>query len=129
METLRVNIQIGNVSRERWGVLDAIVDTGTFVTTVPDSILRGLDITPTGTRWVRFADGKEARQMDIGYAWVRFEGKEAITQVLFNDEETEPIIGWFALDGLFLEFDPDTKSFTPKVGHLPTIRLVSEGAS
>ena len=126
METLRVNIQIGNVSRECWDVLDAIVDTGTFMTTVPDSILRGLDITPTGTRWVRFADGKEARQMDIGYASVRFEGKEAITQVLFNDEETEPIIGWFALDGLFLEFDPDTRSFTPKVGLMPSILPVSE---
>ncbi len=121
-----MNIQIGNVSRERWGVLDAIVDTGTFMTTVPDSILRGLDITPTGTRWVRFADGKEARQMDIGYAWVRLDGKEAIIQVLFNDEDAQPVIGWFALDGLFLEFDPDTQSFKTKVGLMPSIRLVSE---
>ena len=64
--------------------------------------------------------------MNIGYAWVRLEGKEAILQVLFNDEGTQPVIGWFGLDGLFLEFDPDTRSFTPKVGLLPSFWPVSE---
>ena len=64
--------------------------------------------------------------MDIGYAWVRLDGKEAIIQVLFNDEDAQPVIGWFALDGLFLEFDPDTQSFKTKVGLMPSIRLVSE---
>ena len=101
--------------------MDALVDPRRFMTAVPGSVLRGLDIVPTDTRRVQFADSKEGRQMDIGYAWVRLEGKEAILQVLFNDEWTQPVIGWFGLDGLFLEFDADTKSFTPKVGHLPTI--------
>ena len=126
METSKVEIQIGDFNRERWVSVEALVDPGTFMTAVPGSVLRGLDIVPTDTRRVRFAEGKEAREMDIGYAWVRLDGKEVILQVLFNDEGTQPVIGWFALDGLFLELDQDTESFTPKVGLLPLIRLVSE---
>ena len=125
METPTVEIQIGDFDRERWVSMDALVDPGRFMTAVPGSVLHGLNIVPTDTRRVRFAGGKEAREMDIGYAWVRLEGKEAILQVLFNDEGTQPVIGWFGLDGLFLEFDPDTKRFTPKVGLLPSLWPVS----
>ena len=126
METFSVEIQIGEFDRERWVSVDALVDTGAFMTAVPGSILRGLGVAPAGTWRVRLADGNEARDMEIGYAWVRLEGKDAIVQVLFNDEGTQPVIGWFGLDGLFLEFDPDTQGFNPKVGHLPSIWLVSE---
>ena len=73
METFSVEIQIGDFYRERWVSVDALVDTGAFMTAVPGSVLRGLDIVPTDTRRVRFADGNEARDMEIGYAWVRLE--------------------------------------------------------
>ena len=126
METPKVEIQIGDAERERWVSMDALVDRGRFMTAVPGSVLRGLDIVPTDTRRVQFTEGKDARQMEIGYAWVRLDGKEAILQVLFNDEGTQPVIGRFALDGLFLEFDQDTESFTPKVGHLPSFWPMSE---
>ena len=125
MEAFKVELQIGDLDRERWVPIDALVDTGAFMTAVPGSVLHGLDIVPTDTRRVRFAEGKEARQMEIGYAWVRLEGREAILQVLFNDEGTQPVIGWFGLDGLFLEFDPETRSFMPKVGRLPSFWPVS----
>ena len=121
-----MEIQIGDFDRERWVSIGALVDPGRFMTAVPGSVLRGLDIVPTDTRRVWFADGKEARQMEIGYAWVRLEGKEAILQILFNDEGTQPVIGRLDLDGLFLEFDPETRSFTPKVGLLPSFWPVSE---
>ena len=126
METFSVEIQIGDFDRERWVSVDALVDPGAFMTAVPGSVLRGLDVVPAGTRRVRFADGNEARDMEIGYAWVRLGEKEAILQVLFNDEGTQPVIGWLGLDGLFLEFDTDTQSFTPKVGLMPSFRPVSE---
>ena len=129
METFSVEIQIGDFERERWVSVDALVDTGAFMTSIPGSVLYGLDIVPAGTRRVRFGEGNEARQMEIGYAWVRLEGKEAILQVLFNDEGTQPVIGWSGLDGLFLEFDPDTQTFNPKVGLLPSIQLVEEETS
>ena len=126
METYKVEIQIGDFDRERWISMDALVDPKRFMTAVPGSVLRDLDIMPADKRRVRSAEGKEARQMEIGYARVRLEGKEAILQVLFNDEGTQPVIGWFGLDGLFLEFAPDTQSFAPKVGLLPSFWPVPE---
>ncbi|MYA62983.1 MAG: hypothetical protein F4X94_10485 [Dehalococcoidia bacterium] len=113
METHLEEIQISDADRERWVSVDSLVNPGRFMTAVPSSVLRGLGIVPTDTRRVRFTEGKEARQMDIGYAWVRLERKDANLQVLFNDEGTQPVIGRMALDGLFLGFDPDTKRFTP----------------
>ena len=43
--------------------------------------------------------------MDVGY-WVRFEGQEIITQVLFNDEGTPPLLGAMALEGAYMGVDP-----------------------
>ena len=129
METVIVEIQIGDAERERWVSMDAVVNTEAFMTAVPGSVLRDLDVTPAGTRRVRSADGSEARRMEIGYAWVRLEGREAILQVLFNDEDTQAVIGWFGLDGLFLEFAPETQAFTTKVGLLPSFWAVEEEKS
>ena len=58
METYNLEIQIGDAERERWVSMDALVDTGPFMTAVPGSVLRDLDIVPTDTRRVQFADGK-----------------------------------------------------------------------
>lgn len=74
METFQMEIHIDGADRERWVPMDALVVAGAFMTTVPGSVLKGLGILPAGTRRVRFADGDEVRQMEIGYAWVRLEG-------------------------------------------------------
>ena len=47
----------------------------------------------------------EVRQMDIGQMWVRIEDREIITQVMFNDEGIEPLLGAMALEGTFLGVD------------------------
>ena len=54
--------------------------------------------------------------MDIGYARLRFEGKEIITQVLFNDEGTPPLLGAMALEGAYLGVDPVAKRLIPVRG-------------
>ena len=40
--------------------------------------------------------------MEIGQAWVRFEGQEFLTHVLFNDEGTPPLLGAQALEAAFV---------------------------
>ncbi len=109
MGTFSIEIKIGDMDREQCITMDALVDAGAFLTSVPASVLRVLNVEPVGTRRVRFAQG-EPRNMEIGYAWIRLEGKEAITQVLFNDGGTQPVLGRFILDGLFLEIDPETQN-------------------
>ena len=125
MSSFSVEIGIGDPMRERWTTIDALVDTGTFMTSVPASILRELGIEPVDERTFQLSEG-ETRQMEIGYARIRLDGKEGIAQVIFNDEETSSVIGRLTLDGMLLEFDPDTQTFTPKVGLLPSFWPVQE---
>ncbi len=51
--------------------------------------------------------------MDIGQIWIRIEGREVITQVMLNDEGTEPLLGAMALDGIFLGVDPVNQTLLP----------------
>ncbi len=115
MGTFSVQIEIGDANREQWVAMDALVDTGASITSAPSSVLRDLGVEPEFRQIFQFAQG-ETRQMNIGYARVRFEGKEVITQVLFNDEGTPPLLGAMALEGAYLGVDPVAKQLIPVRG-------------
>ena len=123
METFILHIQISDLNRERWLGLDALVNTGATMTSAPASLLRESGIESVSSHLFEFASG-ETRRMEIGYANVRLDGKDTIAQVVFDDEGMQPLIGSFTLDGLFLEFDPDTQVLIPKVGLMPSFWLV-----
>ena len=105
MGIFRVEIGIGDPERQRWTTLEALVDTGAFMTGVPASVLRELGVEPTMRRTFESALG-EFREMDVGQTWVRVEGEEVLTYVLFNDEGTTPLLGALALEMAFLGVDP-----------------------
>ena len=110
--SFKVEIGIGDPQRERWTTLDALVDTGAFITSAPASVLRELGVEPMGTRRVQFGQG-EVRALDYGQTWVRVDDQEIITFVLFNGEGTTPLLGAYALEGLFMAVDPVTQRLVP----------------
>ena len=112
MGAFSVQVNIGDPQRERWTTLDALVDTGASITSSPASVLRDMGVTPLMRQAFRFAQG-EVREMDIGQTWVRVEGREVITLVLFNDEGTPPLLGALALEGAFLGVDPIGQRLVP----------------
>ena len=105
MGIFSVEIGIGDADRERWTQLNALVDTGASITSAPASVLRELGVEPSMRRRFESALG-EAREMDVGQTWVRVEGEEIITLVLFNDEGTTPLLGALTLEAAFLGVDP-----------------------
>ena len=105
MGIFSVEIGIGDADRERWTQLNALVDTGATITAAPASVLRELGVQPSMRRRFESALG-EAREMDVGQTWVRVEGEEIITLVLFNDEGTTPLLGALTLEAAFLGVDP-----------------------
>ena len=60
---------------------------GASITSISGSVLRELGVELVDSQRFRFAQG-EVRTMPIGYTWVRFAGKEVLTQVLFNEESS-----------------------------------------
>ena len=117
MGTFTVQIAIGDQDGRRWTTLDTLVDTGASITSVPASVLRDLNVQPLSQRRFRFAQG-EIRTMDVGQTWVRVEGEEIVTLVLFNEEGTTPLLGALALEGVFMGVDPVAQKLVPVDGWL-----------
>lgn len=115
MGTFSVRIAIGDQERQRWTTLDALVDTGASITSVPASVLRELGVEPITRKRFRFAQG-ETRSMDVGQTWIRVEGEEVVTLVLFNREGTPPLLGALALEALFVAVDPVAQKLVPAEG-------------
>ncbi len=115
MGTFSIQIEIGDANRERWVAMDALVDTGASIVSAPASLFRELGVEPETKEIFEFAQG-EVRFMDVGYTWVRFAGKEIMTQVLFNQEDSEPLLGAMALEGAYLGVDPVAKRLIPVRG-------------
>ena len=126
MGTFRVQINIGDSQGERWTSLDALVDTGASVVSAPASVLRDLNIAPIMRQTFRSAHG-DVREMQLGRTWVRFEGREVMTLVVFNDEGSTPLLGALALEEAFLGVDPVGQRLVPVEGLLMSAESVEEG--
>ena len=107
-----IPIAISAVEGQDWVTLEALVDTGASICALPTSLLQRLDVRPMAKYEFEFGQG-EVRQMDIGQMWVRVEDRAIITQVMFNDEGTEPLLGAMALEGTFLGADPVRQELVP----------------
>jgi clan AA aspartic protease len=117
MGTFYLPIEIGDEQRTNWRTLDALVDTGASSMSMPSSVLHDLGIRPVATERFRFAQG-EVRELPVGYTWVRFAGKELVTQVIFNAEGTSPLLGALALEGAYMAVDPVRQRLVPVEGLL-----------
>ncbi len=115
MGTFNIEIGIGDTERSRWTTLDALVDTGASITAAPASVLRELGVEPIMRQRFRSAHGA-AREMEVGYTWIRVDGKEALTQVLFNDEGSTPLLGAMTLEAVYMAVDPVYKRLIPVDG-------------
>ena len=51
--------------------------------------------------------------MEVGQAWLGVEGQEIITQVLFKEEGTTPLLGALAPEGVYLGIDPGSQRLVP----------------
>ena len=122
MGTFQVEIEVGDTAAEKWVTVSALVDTGATMTAVPASVLKRLGVEPTTRKAFQFAQG-EIRTMDVGYARVRVEDQEIITQVLFNDEGTPALLGAIALENAFLGVDPLAQRLIPIHGLMMSLRL------
>lgn len=112
MGSFSVEIGVGDIRAERWTTMDALVDTGAFMTAVPASVLHSLDITPFGNRRVRLGDGR-VKEMDYGQTWIRVGDQEIVSLALFNDEESTPTLGAYTLEGLLVVVDPVDQNLIP----------------
>jgi clan AA aspartic protease len=106
-------------SQLRWEAL-FLVDTGAIDCMAPGKHLRAIGIHPRATRTYELADGSEI-SMEIGAAVVEFMGEVVAVNVIFGDDDVEPILGVTALISVGIEVDPRNQ----RLKRLPAVRLKS----
>ena len=105
-------IQLQSLDGERSLQLDAMVDTGSTYTMVPAGLLRKLGVVPTEKVGMVLADGRRVIH-DIGEARAMIDGRSIPTIVVFGEEDADPLIGAYTLEGLRLAVDPWKLTLVP----------------
>jgi clan AA aspartic protease len=112
MGTFTVHIEIGDAQALRFEGVEALVDTGATNTVLPAHILRSLGIEAYTRSVFELADGRQL-EMDVGRAWVRVDGKQEFTQVVFGGDDREAILGAVTLEEMALAVDPVARRLVP----------------
>ena len=112
MGTFSTAIEIGRPDGSLFETVNALVDTGASLTTVPASTLRRLGVTPHTRYTFELADGREIER-GIGRTWIRIGDRSEITLVMFGDEEVGPLLGAYSLQGLMLGVDSPNERLIP----------------
>ena len=105
MRAFSVRIDIGDSTGEHFESVHALVDTGATNSVVPESILNRLGVKPYRTSTFQLADGTQ-RELPVGRTWVKVDGQQEFTQVVFGGADSGPILGAVTLEEMGLAVDP-----------------------
>ena len=113
MSTFTWPIRIANLDGEQSLDIDAFVDTGAFMTTVPASMLEQLGVERVAKQQFTVADGRHINR-DIGYVVATIGDQSLITYVAFGDEESPLLLGALTLEAFALAVDPRAENLVPR---------------
>ena len=104
MGVFTIPLQVGDPGGERFTTVEALVDTGASITSVPGSILDSLGVERSETRSFGSALGEQV-ELDVGDTVVIVDGQRVTTPVVFNRDGTQPLLGAMTLERAFLGVD------------------------
>jgi len=112
MGVFSVEIQVGDPQAKSFESVDALVDTGATNTVLPSSLLGRLGVDPYSKSTFELADGSQL-DLDIGRTWVKLDGKQEFTQIVFGKDEGGAILGAITLEEMGLAVDPVRRRLVP----------------
>ena len=112
MGTFYVTIQVADRFRERYVNVDAMVDTGSTYSSLPESLLEELGIEREETDVFELADNRLV-EYDLGDIRLRLEGREHYVPVIFAPDNTTPLVGAVTLEIMRLGIDPVAEKLVP----------------
>ena len=112
MGTFTYPLRITGMDGQHSFEVEATVDTGALYTMLPSRTLRDLGVGPIDSRTFLIGDGSSVA-MDIGQAWVTFDGLSIVTIVAFGEDNAPPVLGAYTLEGFGLAVDPVKQRLVP----------------
>ena len=119
MGTFSCPIEVFSEDGSRSVTIEALVNTGSCFTRLPDSLLRELGIVPSRRIESELADGSVVED-EIGYVRVRLQGIESATIAVFAAESAPARLGHYTLTGSRLAVDPVNLCLVPTLALRPT---------
>jgi clan AA aspartic protease len=115
MGTFLTTLQFGDSEGQRWGSIQALVDTGASYSWVPGDILARLAVQPQFKREFVTADGRVILR-DMAETFARLDGQVLRTLVVFGSRGSLAVLGAYTLEGFGLSVDPVNKRLVPVRG-------------
>ena len=114
MGTFSITLHAGDPARQRFEAIDAPVDTGASYTMLPAALFQRLGVTIASRRPFVLASGEQISR-DVDQTWVRIDGREVMTVVVFGDDAGAALLGAVTLEEFGLGVDP----LVPKLIEVP----------
>ena len=76
------------------------------------ALLRKLGVTPYRKSVFELGDGRQA-ELEVGRTWVKVDGQQEFTQVIFGNDDAEPLLGAVTLEEMALSVDPVRRRLVP----------------
>src|SRR6516162_2659522 len=113
MGFVHVGVWVTNpADRRRRVQIEFLADSGSLLSWVPATTLRGLGIEPTATRQFQLADGRVVER-PVGIAVFDYDGLEAGGNVVFGDEGSIPLLGVTTVETMGATIDPIEQKLKP----------------
>ncbi|MDE3000567.1 MAG: aspartyl protease family protein [Gemmatimonadota bacterium] len=112
MGTFVVPLEVADPEGRQFETVEAMVDSGATYTTLPTSILERLGVVPHSVRRFVLADGSRVER-GFGRTWMRLDGSEDISPVVFWDDGVQPLLGAVTLEIFSLGIDPVNERLIP----------------
>ena len=105
MGTFTVPPKVAEPQRCRYQTISALVESRTTYAVLPASLLERLGVFPPTARTFMLADGSRVER-SLGRTWMRLDGREELSPVVFGDEGAELLLGTSTLGIFSLGIDP-----------------------
>lgn len=112
MGTFTVPLEVADPQGRHYETVAALVDSGATYTALPVSILESLSVVPHAARRFVLADGRRI-ELGFGRTWMRLDGHEEISPVVFQEEGAQPLLGAVTLEIFGLGIDPVNRRLIP----------------
>ena len=106
MGTFFVDVEIGDPEGAEFVVVNALVDTGSTHTSLPESLLRQLGVQPRAERLLRLANGERERR-PVGQTMMRWDDEEFTVPVIFGSDDAPALLGATSLQAFALVVDSE----------------------
>lgn len=112
MGTFNVEFEVVSPDGERFERVEALADSGATYTVLPSALLADLGVEPHETETFELADGSLIER-GFGRIWVRLNGGEEVSPVIFGGENDAPLLGAVTLEIFRLGVDPVNNRLIP----------------